>query len=338
MLKIVYAGSPEISVPCLKKIAELQLQKNECCLLAVITNPDSTKGRSASSTPTPVGTCAWQISELFTEKKTEPPDIFKVPQIDSQTIKQIKNLQADILICFAYGTIFTPEFTDIFKLGGINVHPSLLPKYRGPTPIPAAILNRDAETGITIQKVAPKIDSGDILLQQKFQLNGVETTKSLSETVAVESAALLEKFLASPNEYFDRATAQNNNNASYCPLLKKDDALINWNDSAANIEAKIRAYNPWPMSYTFANDTKINVLEASVLSQKELNSILDINTEVLCNAAFGTVLGNNKKTGIIIKTGGSFIAVKRLQAAARKALDHNSFLNGAKDFIGTVLK
>jgi methionyl-tRNA formyltransferase len=346
-MNIIFAASPEIAAPSLLELARLQLESNGafCKLAAVITNPDSAKGRQQASTPTPVGAAAEKIAEDFMQAGMAPPLILKPEHFDESFCAAISRLKPDLLISFAFGMIFKKTFLDLFPLGGVNIHPSLLPKYRGATPIPAAILHGDAETGITFQKIALALDSGDILLQEKMALGATETTETLSNAVAKKSAAMLQTFLASHSDLASRAIPQDNGQATYCGLIKKEDGRIAWQKSAAEIGAQIRAYTPWPLSWTLAGGQTLYILDASPLDADSVElrdlTMPTASAADILSAAPGTVLGSGKKSGILIKTGkgagSGALAVRRLQFATRKANDHQAFLNGAKDFLGQIL-
>ena len=185
MIKIVYAGSPESAALLLTFL----LQKN-VEVVGVLTNPATAKGRHKDLIPTPVATVA---SEHCIK-------IFTPEHLDSNAREEIATLGADLLVCFAYGHIFGPKFLSIFKYGGINLHPSLLPKYRGCTPIPAAILNMDSETAFTVQRLAIGMDEGNILAQEKITLNGTETTSSLLNDCAASGATLITSLIEEISE------------------------------------------------------------------------------------------------------------------------------------------
>ncbi|GHV75926.1 methionyl-tRNA formyltransferase [Spirochaetia bacterium] len=305
-MRILFAGSPAIAVPSLLALVRLGL-------VGVLTNPDTKRGRRGEAEPTDVGAAADRLSGALPQ--------FKPVTLDGAVRDAIAALQPDLLVSFAYGRIFGPTFLSLFPLGGINVHPSLLPKYRGATPIPAAILGRERETGVTIQRLALEMDAGDILAQERIPLDGRETTESLSKIAAEKGAALLPQAL-------DKAAGrrQNNDEASYCELIRSEDGLIDWSQGAADIDAKIRAYTPWPLCRTVHGKEILYILEGEPLE-----------AGVQAGTVPGTVLGIDKKSGILVQTGDGILAVRRLQYAAKKALAWRDFLNGARDFIGARL-
>jgi methionyl-tRNA formyltransferase len=257
-------------------------------------------------------------------------------------------LKPDLLVSFAYGRIFGPRFLALFPLGGINIHPSLLPRYRGPTPIPQAILAGDRETGITIQRLAPEMDSGDILVQERMPLSGRETTATLSALMARKAAELLPPLLRGLAAGSLEALPQNHREASYCSLIAKEDGLIDWTKSAPEIDSKIRAYNPWPLSWTYHGKDRLYILEAEPWTESrgetEPGQSAGLSPEGGTgpelsppDALPGLVLGIDKGRGILVQTGRGVLALKTLQYQARKALEWRVFLNGARNFIGACL-
>ncbi|MDR0495023.1 MAG: methionyl-tRNA formyltransferase [Treponema sp.] len=313
-MRILFAGSPAIAVPALKSIAALSGGGIE--LAALLTRADSPRGRGGKPEPTDCALAARHLSAI---------PVLKPEKLDSAARGQVAALKTDFLVSFAYGKIFGPQFLALFPLGGVNIHPSLLPKYRGPTPIPAAILNRETVTGITIQHLAAEVDSGDILLQETVPLNGRETTASLNEIMAEKAAELLPAALGSIANGDLRAQPQDHRAATYCSLVNKGDGLIDWNRSAVEIDARIRAFDPWPLSWTMHGDLQLFILQAEAL---------EAGGE---SPSPGRVLGKDKEKGILIQTGEGILAVNRLQYQTKKALEWKNFLNGARNFLEAKL-
>ncbi|MDR1904200.1 MAG: methionyl-tRNA formyltransferase [Treponema sp.] len=323
-MRILFAGSPAIALPCLDTLAELALSGGDFELAGILTNPDSPKGRRGRIEATEVGARAALIAGRFEAVSRSVPAILKPERLAAQERAAVAALKPDMLLSFAYGRIFGPKFLALFPLGGINIHPSLLPKYRGPAPIPAVILNREAETGISIQKLALEMDAGDIILRERFPLSGRETTASLSEYIAQRSAALLPRVLQGILSGELQVTPQRPEEASYCSLISKEEGRIDWSRAAADIDARIRAFNPWPLSWTAHGDQICYILEGQPWAGE--------GCFPSGKALPGTVLGTDKHAGILIQTGDGVYAVNRLQYQAKKALAWKDFLNGARDF------
>lgn len=316
-MRILFAGSPAIAVPALETLCKTKGIE----LTGVLTNPDSPRGRKGAAQPTEVGEAA--------ESAAIP--ILKPLKLDAPLREQVSLLKPDLLISFAYGHIFGPKFLALFPLGGINIHASLLPRHRGPSPIQAAILSRDTVTGIAIQTLAPQMDCGDILAQRQLQLTGGETTATLGLEMARIAAEMLPDLLLSIKEGKAKGTAQNHSEASYCSLFTKADGLIDWTKSAAEIEARIRAFNPWPLCRTIHKEKELLILKSAIYG-KDTNQFDDKSRK---NA--GQVLGIDKNDGILIQTGDDILAVTELQYQGKKALIWRDFLNGARDFTGSQL-
>lgn len=308
-LRVLFAGTPEMAVACLSRIAE------RYPIVGVLTAKDQEVGRGRNIVPSPVKQKAMELGlEVLTPEK-----------LDGMAREQVRSLSPDILVVVAYGKIFGPQFLALFSRGGINLHPSLLPKYRGPSPIPAAILQGDSETGITIQKVTLQMDAGPILLQEVIPLNGTETAYSLTKVCGERGAELLVRVLKEIETGTVREIPQDESRATYCKLITKEDGEIHWSIPAVQIERMVRAYNPWPAAWTLYQGAMLKILEASVFhpsSQKE---------------KVGKVLGVDKGKGILVQTGKGILAIGRLQLQSRKALDFTSFLNGERNFLGTIL-
>jgi methionyl-tRNA formyltransferase len=326
-MRILFAGSPSIAVPSL----EILSMTEGIQLAGVLTNPDSPKGRSGKTLPTEVGEAAVIISQRFAEQGMGTFPVLRPLKLDVSAREQITTLKPDLLVSFAYGRIFGPKFLALFPLGGINIHPSLLPQYRGASPIQAAILNGDAATGITVQTLANEMDSGDILVQEQVQLTGRETAGTLSEIMAQKACTLLPQVLAQIASGSTRSRAQDHGKASYCSLVSREDALINWNRSAVELDTAVRAYNPWPLARTVHKGKDLYIIRSSVYSYSGQESkIKEVGTP-------GVVLGIDKQAGILVQTGDGVLAVTELQYQAKKAHVWKDFMNGARDFAGSKL-
>ncbi|SEP68648.1 methionyl-tRNA formyltransferase [Treponema bryantii] len=314
MIRILFAGSPEAAKKTLEILNSAQSESG-FEIAGVLSNPPTAKGRHKDLIPTPVA--------AFAESQGIP--VLTPAHLDGEARNAVRPLKADLLVCFAYGHIFGPKFLELFPFGGINLHPSLLPKYRGCTPVPAAILNRDKQTAVTIQTLGLKMDEGDILEQTVVELNGTETGESLLNYSAEEGAKLILEVIKKCNSEGKLPEGRHQSGeASYTGIITKEDGRINWNESAEVIEAKIRAYYPEPGCWCMENDLPLRILEASVFSGT-------------FEGTAGTVLEFSKRDGILIKTGDGILAVKKLQRQGKNAMDYKSFMNGARNFIGTVL-
>lgn len=312
-LRVLFAGTPDIAVPSLEAVAAGHT------VVGVLTNPDRDAGRGRKTAESPVKTAAAALGL----------PVFQPEKLDTAFRLVVQVLAPDILAAVAYGRIFGPKFLALFPRGGINLHPSLLPRYRGPAPINAAILNGDRETGITVQRLAPRMDAGDILLQERMPLSGRETAGSLTALAAEKGALLLARALDLIAAGAETPVPQDEAAATYCSLLSKEQGLIDWRRDAGAIERMTRAYDPWPGARTFFRGDSLAVLRAAVFGDRDL--------PVAGARPPGKVLGVDKGRGILIQTGKGVLAVEELRLQSRNAMDFRSFLNGTRGFIGSVL-
>ena len=316
-MKILYAGSPEAAAKTLKILLENQVQ----CgfeVGGVLTNPPATQGRHKNLIPTPV--------EVVARENNIP--VFTPEHLDGACREAVEPLGCDLLVSFAYGHIFGPKFLAMFKMGGINLHPSLLPKYRGCTPIPAAILNRDEKTAVTVQSLALKMDEGNILSQEILSLDGTETSGNLLMKAAEIGAELISGLLkeASKNGSLPEGKPQEGV-ASYTGIITKADGQIDWNKSAVEIDARLRAYTPDPGIWCMDGNESLKIIEAVAKEDDEHSASLPA----------GTVIRFSKPEGIFIKCGKGQLCVTVLQKQGKKAMGYKDFMNGSRDFIGKQL-
>ncbi|MEM5947403.1 methionyl-tRNA formyltransferase [Spirochaetia bacterium 38H-sp] len=308
-MRVLFAGTPSFALPSLEKLAS-------CFdVVGVLTNPDAPAGRGRQLKPSPVKQKALELGLR----------VLTPFRLDADARTEVSALKPDVLAVVAYGKIFGPKFLSLFPMGGVNVHPSLLPLYRGPAPIPFAILNRDSETGITVQKLALKMDSGDIILQEKRKLDFTETTAELTEWASFRGAELLADALRLMEDGKAKSVAQDESKATYCRLLSKEDGLIDWNESSLMIDAMVRAFIPWPRAYTFLDKEELQILEARPLPEE------DTDYEP------GTIVGMDRKQGILVQTGKGLLSLLKLQRRAKKPLVYKDFINGMPDLTGKKL-
>ncbi len=249
-MKIVYLGTPEFAVAPLKRI--LDSKKYE--VIGVVTNRDKPVGRKQIITECPVKKLA----------KEYGVPVFSYDKIRVEGVEDLKKLSPDIMITCAFGQILSAEILDIPKLGVYNIHASLLPKYRGASPINFALLNGEKETGVTVMKTDVGVDTGDMLLSEKIAIHDTDNAGDLFEKLSVLGADCIMKALEIISTGKQILTPQDSEQATYTKMIKKEDALIDWTDTAENIVNKIRAYNPSPVAYTEIDGTPLKVYRAEV--------------------------------------------------------------------------
>lgn len=310
-MRILFAGTPEIAVPSLEALADA----DGITVAGVLTAPDRVSGRGRRMTAPPVKTAAEALGIPVLQPERLGPEARDAVGI----------LEVDLLVVFAYGKIFGPRFLDCFPLGGINMHPSALPKYRGPAPISAAIMGGETETALTVQKISLEMDAGDILIQRLYPLTGRETTGSLTDSVARDAAPILVEGVRRYASGEPAGRPQADEDATWCRLVTRDDGDIDWSESAERIERRIRACIPWPKARTSLRGESLVLLESSVVGGTGDPGVP------------GRVTGVDKSRGILIQTGEGLLGVTRLQLASRKPLDFKAFLNGVTVEEGTLL-
>lgn len=316
-MRILFAGTPEIALPSLQALRVIPgAPRPE--VVAVLTAPDAPAGRRRELLPPPVKVQAqaWGMPVL------------QPSRLDGSAREIVAELQPDLLVVVAYGKIFGPRFLELFPRGGINVHPSILPRYRGPSPIPAAILAGDAVTGVTVQRLSREMDAGDILAQREVPLAPDATTPVLEQTLGTLGAELLVEVVREIALGRESARPQESDRVTWCGLIRKEDGNLTWQESAAMIERMTRAYAPWPGVRCSWQGSSLHLLEVSVLPRDRAGN----------DAGPGTVLGVDNKAGILIQTVDGVLAVRQLKLQARKEMDFRSFLNGNSSIIGSVLE
>lgn len=315
-IKILFFGTPEISVSAFSA-----LLRNGYSVRAVVTNPDKQAGREQKIIFSPVKETALknQIETLQPEKLRDP-----------ETIKQIKNLKADLIVVSAYGKMIPKEILDSAPLGALNIHPSLLPKYRGPSPIQYPILNGDKETGVTIMLIDEQMDHGQILAQKTFEIASGENGETLSVKLAEEGANLLIETLPLFLDKKISPQPQDESEATYTDLLTKEYGKINWDDDAEKIERKIRAFHPWPGTYThykIKDGVKsLKIIKASTVSPDETPDARP------CGSTFLTA-----DRQLAAQTGKGYLILEELQLEGKRPLKAAEFLRGRPEIIGKIL-
>jgi methionyl-tRNA formyltransferase len=271
-MRIVFIGTGEIGVATLRA-----LQKSEHELVGVVTQPDKPVGREQKITPPPI-----KAALTGTHTPILQPAKIKNPE----AIEQIRALAPDVIVVMAYGQILPRAVLEIPRVACLNLHASLLPRWRGAAPIQAAIAAGDGETGITVMYMDEGLDTGDILLQRRIDIAATETGDSLHNRLAeIAPNALLEALRLLANKHAPRIT-QDKTLATYAPKLDREAGRIDWNETAEQIERKIRAHNPWPGAFTQFQDRKLKVFAGRVVDRRgKPGEILTRDQELVVAAA-----------------------------------------------------
>ncbi len=311
-MKVVFMGTPDFAKDSLEAIYNANHE-----ILAVVTNQDKPKGRGMKMIPTPVKEFALEKSlKIFQPEKVRNNNDF---------INSIKQLNPDIICVVAYGKILPKEILEIPKLGCINVHASLLPKYRGAAPIQWAILNGDKVTGITTMYMDEGMDTGDMILKEEVEINDNETTGELWDRLSKIGGKLLVETL----EQIQNGTApreKQNENFTIAPMLNKEMAKIDWaNKSAIEIKNLVRGLNPIMGAYSYLGDKKLKFWKVDVTNFFDITIGTDIN-----KIKNGTVIISNEKDGLYIKAKDGIIKVLEIQGENAKRMSILEYLRGNK--------
>ncbi len=307
-IKTVFIGTPDFGVPSLRAL----IKNKRFDVNLIITQPDMPAGRKQIITASPVK----QVATDYKIKILQPKKI--------KTIKdELTEINPKIIVIIAYAQIIPKDILDIPKFGCMNLHGSLLPKYRGAGVIQAPIVNGDEYSGLTLMKIDEKLDTGPIIAQLKIKLDNQETSETLYDKLSTKSADFL---LDSLEKYIDgeiKPIPQNETEASYIGKIKKSDGLIEWNKPAEKIEKFVRAMYPWPSAWTWHKGKQVKILE---VQQKTI--------EIDTYKPGKTFIYNH---GLAVQCGQDSLIIKKLQIEGKKILTAEDFMRGNSDFVGTIL-
>ncbi len=307
-MRILYLGSPAFAVFPLEALVQAGHT-----VVAVVTQPDRPLGRSATPQPSPVKLAAHRLDLPL----IQPPTLR-----DPAVVAELAALQPDVGVVAAYGEILRKAVLAIPPLGYVNIHPSLLPLYRGPTPVPGAILAGDSETGVTIMRLDQQMDSGPILAQATVSLAPTARTGPLLEELFHIGAQLLCKVLPLYAAGSIEPRPQDHSRATYTPMLKKEDGQIDWTLPALVIERQIRAFDPWPGTFTTWNGQPLKILAATVDAKSP------------GEVAPGTLLADPEPQ---VATGSGVLMLQQVQPAGKKPMAASAWLRGQRNALGQIL-
>ncbi|AVF75885.1 methionyl-tRNA formyltransferase [Vibrio alginolyticus] len=310
-LRIVFAGTPDFAA---RHLAALLSSEHE--VIAVYTNPDRPAGRGKKMAAPPVKQLALEHNIPVYQ-----PESFK----SDEAKQELADLNADLMVVVAYGMLLPQAVLDTPKLGCINVHGSILPRWRGAAPIQRSIWAGDAETGVTIMQMDIGLDTGDMLKIATLPIEATDTSASMYEKLAELGPEALIDCLVDIAAGKAVPVKQDDELANYAKKLSKEEARINWNDDAAHIERCVRAFNPWPMSHFEAAENSIKVWQSRVAEQTS-------------DKPAGTIVQADK-TGIYVATGNGVLVLEQLQVPGKKAMSVQDILNSRAAWfeVGTLL-
>ncbi len=309
-MKIVFMGTPDYAVGALEALIQAGYE-----ITAAVTQPDKAKGRSGSLQYPPVKECALKYGiPVFQPERVKRPE----------AVETLRGYEADVFIVAAFGQILSQEILDMPKLGCLNIHASLLPKYRGSSPIQHAIIDGEERTGITIMQMDAGIDTGDILYQRELSIHRRDTSQSLYDKLTVlggqtivEALKLLEQGSLMPRK-------QREEDGCYVKMITKEMGRIDFSRDALSIERLVRGMNPWPSAYTFFRGKQMKIWEAAALD------------EAASGLAAGTVAAVGKED-FTVATGQGLLQIRELQLEGKKRMSAHDFMLGMRVTPGELL-
>lgn len=309
-MKVIFMGTPDFSVGTLEALIAAG---HEICL--VVTQPDKPKGRGKEMQHTPVKQAA--VAHGI-------PVYQPIKIREAACIQELKNYDADIMVVIAFGQILPKEILDMTPYGCVNVHASLLPKYRGAAPIQWSIIDGETETGVTTMQMDVGLDTGDMLLKSVVPIEKTETGESLHDKLAAAGAKLCVETLAALQAGTVTPQKQGEMTTEYARMLDKKLGNINWTKSAVEIERLVRGLNSWPSAYTHMDGKVMKIWQADVAGSTS-------------NAVPGTIISVNKND-FAVQTGDGALLVKQLQMPGKKRMDAGAFLRGYHLVEGIILR
>ncbi|MDU0461865.1 methionyl-tRNA formyltransferase [Staphylococcus ureilyticus] len=310
MSKIIFMGTPDFST----KVLEMLIVEHN--VIAVVTQPDRPVGRKRKLTPPPVK----QVAIEHAIPVYQPEKLSK-----SEELEMLIDLNADLIVTAAFGQLLPQRLLDAPKLGAINVHASLLPKYRGGAPIHQAIIDGETQTGISIMYMAKKLDAGNIIAQKAIDIEPQDDVGVMHDKLSFLGAELLKETLPSIINGTNESIVQNENEATFASNIRREDEKIDWSEPAEVVYNHIRGLSPWPVAYTIMDGENLKVYASRIEKDKDGEP--------------GTIIETTKKA-IIVATGSSdAIALTEIQVAGKKRMPTANYLSGVQStLVGKVLK
>ncbi len=307
-MKLVFMGTPEFAVPSLEAL----LAASD--LVAVVTRPDRPQGRGLRVTPPPVAVAATQYALDVLQPGTlrDPP-----------FLARLRTLAPDLLVVVAFGRLIPPEVLALAPMGGINLHPSMLPRYRGAAPIPRAIAAGETTTGVTVLHLSEELDAGDIIRQRAVPIHPDDTTATLEGRLAQEGAGLLVEAVRLLETHQAPRTPQDPSRVTFAPKIAPEEAWISWGDPAVKIVNQVRAFDPWPVACTRRDGVVLKIWRTAALPGSGPE-------------APGTVVSAGRE-GLVVASGAGRVQILEVQPAAGRRMPAVDYLRGHPLAPGTVL-
>jgi methionyl-tRNA formyltransferase len=312
MTKVVFMGTPEFAVPSLKSLLATQT------VVGVVTQPDRPAGRGQRQRPSPVKEAAQAAGVPLYQPETLRPE---------ETAAPIRAWGPDVIVVAAFGQILRPHLLDLPPRGCINVHASLLPRWRGASPIQYAIMAGDGESGITLMQMDEGLDTGPVFVQKAIPILPRETAATLHDRLAALGGEMLAVYLDDILAGRIPATPQDDSVSTYAPMIKKKDGRLTWSEPAVDLDRRIRAMTPWPGAFTFWGKKRLKVITAVPFARP------------LPAAPPGQVIAQplGGEDAVVVQTGEAGLRLQKVQLAGKQAMKIHDFVRGRPDFVGGVL-
>lgn len=318
-LRVVYMGTPEFAVPALKALLESRHQ-----VVGVVTNPDKPVGRGNKMQGSPVKQAALEAGvEVFQPKSLRKPE----------SLAQLQAWAPDLIVVAAYGKILPPSVLALPELGCLNIHASILPKYRGAAPINWAIVRGESVSGVTIMQMEEGLDTGPMLLEQTVSIEPADTAQQLHDKLYVLGGPLLLEAIDGLLDGSLQPRPQDDSVATWAPMLKREDGEVDWSLSAQQLHDKIRGFYPWPGAYTYWHPDGQDQAQQIKLHQCQVAQELpaELTEALLAEAQPGQILyASSTKAQLLVACGQGVLSCLVLQAPGRRALPVRDFLNGSQ--------
>jgi len=310
-MDIVFMGTPDFAVPCLEELCESDLTN----VVGVITQPDRKRGRGQNLQPTPVKKVALDYET----------DIFQPENVSSEEgLAKLNDWNPDLIVVVAYGQILSADVLDVPELGCVNVHASLLPKYRGAAPLHRALINGEEVTGVTTMYMDEGMDTGDMILKEEVEIIPQDTVGSLHDKLATMGADLLIETLEQIEAGSAPRISQNDERATYADKITKSDGEIDWEQSATDIWNLVRGTNPWPGSYTYKDGDLLKIWDSELYDSEGQ----ELDSETIQDVTPGTIVETNDDLGIVVQTKEGQLLITQLQPANKSRMSATDYLLG----------
>ena len=315
-MKIVFMGTPDFSAVVLEKLNSVYP------VSAVVTGLDKPVGRGYNLAPSPLKVKAIELGI----------PVLQYAKVSREGLDDIRALEPDIIVTAAFGQILSDAFLAIPKFAVLNVHASLLPKYRGSSPIQWSIINGDEKTGITIMKTVKAVDAGDVLLEKETEIGKKETAGELFDRLAILGGEAIVEAISLVECGKATFTPQDESKVTHCSMINKGDGLVGFSKTAKEIDCFVRGMTPWPSAYTHIGEKTVKIFDVEKVELSDLQK----SNEQFENAKFGEVVLADKNHGLIVKVADGFIRLHVIQLEGSKRMDDTQFLLGRKIDVGTI--